>query len=96
MPYFKDFYERERYKNAKCLHYIMNKPWQPWKKCNQSEVFWKYARKTPYYEPLLLFYADVYNMSVRINKLESLRLIKVWKTFEKWMKKIKNLGTRFF
>jgi lipopolysaccharide biosynthesis glycosyltransferase len=94
MPSYKNFYDRERYKNTKCLHYTTNKPWKPWKKCNQSEVFWKYARKTPYYEPLLLFYADVYNMSVRINKLESLRLIKVWKMFEKWMKKWLNLFLR--
>jgi lipopolysaccharide biosynthesis glycosyltransferase len=40
--------------NPKCLHYVMLKPCL---NCTslKSEVFWKYARKTPYYEQFLIW-----------------------------------------
>jgi lipopolysaccharide biosynthesis glycosyltransferase len=49
MPYFVK--NKEGY-NPKCYHFAWKvKPWLC--NCFKSEVFWKYAQKTPYYEWLL-------------------------------------------
>jgi lipopolysaccharide biosynthesis glycosyltransferase len=48
MPYFVD--KKEGY-NPKCYHFSWKiKPWLC--NCFKSEIFWKYAHKTPYYEQL--------------------------------------------
>jgi lipopolysaccharide biosynthesis glycosyltransferase len=47
------FYEEQTddYK-PKCIHYTTAKPWFDCT-CSKAEMFWKFARKTPYYELLL-------------------------------------------
>lgn len=44
--------------NAKIVHYAgFEKPWKPGQ-CDKSELYWKYARNTPFYEKLLPGFSD--------------------------------------
>ena len=60
------------YSDPKILHYAgFEKPWKPGR-CDQSELYWTYARLTPFYETLLdLKFATKSDLAIGLNGLHS-------------------------